>query len=159
MTEYKLTIAVIFARKNDANNVIEFAAIVERIGVNEVVSDGSIRSHRSDLTTQHAGEYTGFPSLKEKVQLEGSRIELAMNVRGKLHFIFIRPSNGVIVLRDGRKFDADLRLGATQDGGLAVHASRQSKSRTQVVVVLPGVLNGRSSDKPSDVRFEHFEPS
>ena len=150
MTEYKLTIAVIFARKNDANNVIEFAAIVERIGINEVVSD---------LILQHTGEYTGFPSLKEKVQLEGSRIELAMNVRGKLHFIFIRPSNGVIVLRDGRKFDADLRLGATQDGCLAVHASRQSKSRTQVVIVLPGVLNGCSSDKPSDVRFEQFASS
>ena len=67
MTEYKLTIAVIFARKNDANNVIEFAAIVERIGVNKVASDGSIRSHRSDLILQHAGEYTGFPSLKEKL--------------------------------------------------------------------------------------------
>ena len=82
-----------------------------------------------------------------------------MNVRGKLHFIFIRPSNGVIVLRDGRKFDADLRLGATQDGSLAVHAGGQSKSRAQVVVVLPGVLNGRSSDKPSDVRFEQFATS
>ena len=159
MTEYKLTIAVIFARKNDANNVIEFAAIVERIGVNEVAGDGSIVHHRRHLMLQHAGEYTGFPSLKEKVQLEGSRIERAMNGRGKLHFIFIRPSNGVIVLRDGRKCDADLRLGATQDGGNTMHASRHSKSRTQVVIVLPGVLNGRSSDKPSNVRFEHFEPS